>query len=353
MPLPKRSRLERIAQAFADRLLLAEHVALNELAYAYRVAAKALVPEWRKAYRLLQAAKASGLYTDEYLSGFIWREQRLAAMLAQMGEIFEPIGQRTGVVLTQAQRQSIALATQSFTETLALATGQPLGNVVAGLGISFPEAHFERMVGSLTDGSPIANLAQRYGTTGPQVIKDALLAGVANGESPRLVSARIHKALGKHYGNASVLVRTEMLRTYREGTRATYLANQRYVKGWVWCAALDRRTCPVCWAMHGTKHSLGRPMATHPVCRCSMMPDLVPGRLAMLPEVEPGTQSFHRLSRDDQRVILGPMAYRAYQRGMFDLPDLVRETYHNQWGAGRAQRSLVSVIGPQNVARLT
>jgi SPP1 gp7 family putative phage head morphogenesis protein len=218
--------------------------------------------------------------------------------------------------------------------------------------MSFPQAHFERLVGSLTDGSPITTLAQRYGVNGPRIIREALLKGVATGDSPRVVARRINKALGSMYGDSSVLVRTELLRNYREGTRATYLANQRYVKGWIWCAALDTQTCPVCWAMHGTKHPLSEPMATHPVCRCSKIPDIVPGRLLAQPEIPLGSQSFRALDAASQRAILGPTAYRAYQQGMLDLPDLVRQTYSPVWGAGRAQRSLATVLGPQKLLAL-
>lgn len=351
MPLPKPGRLERVTQGFLGRLLGSEQAVLDETARAYRIAAKALVPKWQEAYKALQAAKAAG-FDDAYLSGYIWREQRLSTMLAQMAEVFEPLGARTGVALAQGEREAIALAIQSFTETMALSAGQGVADVVAGLGISFPQQSFERMVGVLTDGSPVVDLSRQYGTKGPNVIRQALLQGVAAGESPYTVAARINKALGSMYGDSSTLVRTEMLRTYRESTRATYLANQRYVKGWIWCSALDTRTCPVCWAMHGTKHPLSEAMATHPVCRCSMLPDMVFRRLGALPDPVLGTQSFRALSEADQITILGPLAQKAYAKGLIDLPDLVRETYSPKWGAGRAQRSLASAIGPQRVAEL-
>lgn len=352
MPLPKPGRLERVTQGWLGRLLGSEQAVLDETARAYRIAARALVPKWQEAYRLLQAAKAAG-YDDAYLSGYIWREQRLATMLAQMGEIFEPLGQATGRALTQGQREAISLAMQSVTDTMALATGTSVADVVAGLGISFPQASFERMIGTLTDGSPVIDLSRRYGEKGPAIVREALLQGVAAGESPRKVAARINKALGDMYGDSSTLVRTEMLRTYRESTRATYLANQRYVKGWIWCSALDTRTCPVCWAMHGTKHPLSEAMATHPVCRCSMMPDIIFRRLGALPDPVLGTQSFRALDEASQIAILGPLAQRAYSKGLIDLPALVRETYSPTWGAGRAQRSLATAIGPQRVAELT
>jgi SPP1 gp7 family putative phage head morphogenesis protein len=346
------SQLERISQGFVGRLTGAEQKALAETARAYRIAAKRLVPLWQDAYRALQYAKAQG-FDDSYLTGFIWREQRMAKLLADMGAIFEQVGQTTGVALTSGQQEAIALAEQSFAASMAAASATSVGEVMGTLGISFPRAAFERMVGSLTDGSPITSLAQRYGDTGPKVIRQALLEGVANGDNPKVVARRIHKALGKHYGNTTLLTRTEMLRVYRETIRGTYQANAKYVQGWIWNSALDRRTCPVCYAMHGTKHSLGEPMATHPACRCSMIPWLRPSPLInALPEGQLGTDAFRALPSAAQEAILGPMAFKAYSRGMFDLPDLVAVTYNPTWGAGRRQRSLASVLGPQRLAQL-
>jgi SPP1 gp7 family putative phage head morphogenesis protein len=345
------SDLERVSQGFLSQLAAQESGALVEVAKAYKVAAKALTTEWQKAYRVLQAAKAAG-FDANYLSGFIWREQRLASMLASMQAIFEPVGRATGVAINQTQQRAIMLAQQSFTQSMALATGIDAPSVTATLGLTFPQASYERMVSHLTDGSPINNLAARYGSQGPNVVREALLAGVANGESPRVVARRINKALGGMYGNASLMTRTEMMRVYRESTRATYLANARYVKGWIWSSALDARTCPICFAMHGTKHALSEPMASHPACRCSMTPDIIFRHLAPLPDPKLGTEVFRGLPEDMQREILGPLAFRAYQQGRIDLPDLVRETWHPQWGAGRAQRSLSSLIGPDGVAGL-
>lgn len=347
------SQLERISQGFIGRLNGAEQKALAETARAYKIAARQLEPLWRQAYAMLQAAVEAGADPD-YLTGFIWREQRAARMLADMGTIFEQLGAKTGATLTEAQRDAIAIVQQSFVDVMALATGEAATSVMATLGASFPQALFERMVGSLTDGSPIIDLAKRYGESGPRVIREALLAGVANGDNPRLVARRINKALGQHYGNTSVLTRTEMLRVYREGTRETYLANRKYVQGWIWCSALDHRTCPVCWAMHGTKHPLGEPMASHPVCRCSMVPWLIPSPLIQpLPDMRPGTEVFAEQPESVQRFVLGPMALRAYQQGMIALPDLVKETFSPTWGAGRTRRSLVSVLGPQRLASLS
>lgn len=348
------SKLERTAQEFAARLAASEKRALTRMARAYLIAAGRLEPLWRDAYLALQYAKAQG-FDDTYLSGFIWREQRMAKMLADMGAIFEQVGAKAGIALTSGQQEAITLAGQSFAASMAAASATSVGEVMGVLGASFPRAQFERMVGNLTDFSPVNVLAHRYGETGPSVIRQALLEGVANGDSPRNVGRRINKALGRHYGDATVLTRTEMLRVYRETARGTYQANAKYVQGWIWNSALDKRTCPVCYAMHGTKHPLGEPMATHPVCRCSMIPWLRPSPLIKaLPggEGQLGTDAFAALDEETKRAILGPSAYKAYSQGLIKLPDLVGTRFSPTWGMGRYQRSLSSVLGPDRLKAL-
>lgn len=348
------SKLERTAQEFAAKLAASEQRALTRMARAYLVAAGRLEPLWRDAYLALQYAKAQG-FDDAYLSGFIWREQRMAKMLADMGAIFEQVGAKAGIALASGQQEAVTLAGQSFAASMAAASVTSVGEVMGVLGASFPRAQFERMVGNLTDFSPVNVLAHRYGETGPSVIRQALLEGVANGDSPRIVGRRINKALGRHYGDATVLTRTEMLRVYRETTRGTYQANAKYVQGWIWNSALDKRTCPICYAMHGTKHPLGEPMATHPVCRCSMIPWLRPSPLIKaLPggEGQLGTDVFAALDEETKLAILGPSAYKAYSQGLITLPDLVGSRFSSTWGAGRYQRSLSSVLGPDGLKAL-
>jgi SPP1 gp7 family putative phage head morphogenesis protein len=364
-PQPRQSKLERIQDDYLAALYRQEKAALGKMALNYRQAAKSLTPLWQAAYAKLQDAKAKQLagvpgFTDDYISGFIWNERRLAGLMQQAAVLFEGIGKDAGLSLSTMQEQALALARAGASDTimtglLPIPTG---ANVQAGF-ISFPDEQLKTLTGRLQDGSPINDIARRYGVEGPALFRKELIAGLANGESPTVVAQRMAKALGADFGRLAVVTRTEMLRVYRDTTQGVYKANSRLVSGWTWSSALSDTTCAMCWAMHGTKHGLDERMETHPCCRCSMTPILRPWSeihpgLAGLQEAripKTGQELFAKLPADRQRIILGPVAHEAYKDKAFRLPDLVQRTWNDQWGAGRRQRSLVSIIGPDGVTK--
>src|SRR5690606_25989511 len=143
-----------------------------------------------------------------------------------------------------------------------------------------------------------------------------LAEGVVLGRNPNRVAAEIRRTLGADIQRARTVARTEMLRAYRESTRAAYRAQG--VSSWIWLSAADERTCAACWAMHGRRFSTQHPMAAHPNCRCAMVPS-VPGV-----SVPRGADEFARLAPDQQARVLGPAAARAYRDGAIGLDDMVR-----------------------------
>jgi len=158
----------------------------------------------------------------------------------------------------------------------------------------------------------------------------------------------------------ALMARTEMLRVYRDTTLETYRANARLVKAWRWSSALQDSTCPVCWAMHGQVFPLAEKMATHPACRCSMLPVMRPWSeinpaLKDVPQLstpKTGNELFAKLPEDRQKRILGPTAHQAYKQKLIKLPDLVQETNSPDWGKGRQQRSLSKALGPEGMKKL-
>jgi hypothetical protein len=142
-----------------------------------------------------------------------------------------------------------------------------------------------------------------------------------------------------------------MMRAYREVTRQSYLANQDVVAGWIWYSALDKRTCPACWAMHGTVHDLSETLDDHPNGRCVMVPltrpwqalgvSAAPETLAAVPR---GVDLFAALRPEQQARILGPRAYRAYADGLVRLEQFVGRRYDPRWGSMRYARSLRSIL---------
>ncbi|MCL5957851.1 MAG: phage head morphogenesis protein [Chloroflexi bacterium] len=105
-----------------------------------------------------------------------------------------------------------------------------------------------------------------------QDVRKALLAGLATGQPQTVIARAVRQALGGNLVRALTIARTEMLRSYREASRQTYLANSDVVNGWIWHAVLSTRTCAACWAMNGTLHKLNERLDDHVRGRCAMMP---------------------------------------------------------------------------------
>ena len=94
-------------------------------------------------------------------------------------------------------------------------------------------------------------------------------------------------------------------------------------------SALDIRTCPACLALHGRFYELHQPLVDHPNGRCFLVPvikDLPP------PETGTGEEWFNSLSEDEQRAILGPAKFDAYQKAQIDFGKLAILAKDPTWG---------------------
>lgn len=97
-------------------------------------------------------------------------------------------------------------------------------------------------------------------------MKRELVRGVVVGDNPRTAAARMVKNLeGEFNGGltrALNIARTETLDAHREAARVGQEAHEDVLDGWVWHAELNSsrgRTCPACFALHGTEHPLTEP----------------------------------------------------------------------------------------------
>ncbi|MBN6054527.1 hypothetical protein JYK22_21475, partial [Nonomuraea sp. RK-328] len=108
-------------------------------------------------------------------------------------------------------------------------------------------------------------------------MKQQLVRGVVVGDNPRAAASRMVRGLeGEFNGGltrALNLARTEILDAHRSAAQVGQEANGDVLAGWVWNARLDTRTCPSCWAKHGTVHSLDEAgPIDHQQGRCSRTP---------------------------------------------------------------------------------
>lgn len=108
-------------------------------------------------------------------------------------------------------------------------------------------------------------------------MKQELIRGVIVGDNPRTAAARMIRNLESEFNGgltrALNLARTEILDAHRAAAQVGQETNGDVLDGWVWHAKLDTRTCPSCWAKHGTRHPLSEAgPIDHQQGRCSRTP---------------------------------------------------------------------------------
>lgn len=320
--------LEELIARNRRRLLNREASLVEDIAVLFEAALVELERRAIAAAELVDRRVAAG---QSPLSAVV-AERRIAALLTQLELELERIAAAAfGRVEAERQAATIAAA-RDFTNVLGAF------DVQAGID---PEA-IRRIGLSLLAEAPVQGLFAALPAAAAEAAREALFRGVALGDNPRKVARDLRNAAGMARTRAETIARTEVLRAYREAMRARMGATSE-VEGWVWLSARDRRTCPMCWAMHGTVHRKDEAMHTHPNCRCSQGP--LPRGTDI--RITAGAQAFGQLPAEDQLFVLGPAKYRAYRAGAIDLEDLVGQGTSVKWGPTRFERSLRSVLGVQ------
>lgn len=263
----------------------------------------------------------------------ILHERRYKVLEAQLDNQLRILTRREAV---RIEAVSAVAVDAGVSDALAMAAS------VAASESSLVVPATERIVGALQRGSALNALVNELPVQARYAVQNALVDGIIRGLNPRVTARAVSGALGGQTARALTIARTETMRAYRGAQLEVYKANPDVVQGWIWISGRDRRTCAMCWAMHGSEHELDEIFASHPSCRCNPGPTVLgPDR----PRVRAGREQFAELSTRDQLHILGPAKYRAYRDGALDLPDLVYLRNDPRWGPVRGERSLTGVLG--------
>lgn len=249
--------------------------------------------------------------------GLLIQQSRLRDLLnAVTDEIFVS-SQKLGLDTSRLQRSAIDIAQNAAGDYAQLE-----GNLSF-----FDSAATRELIGIAGDGAPLTKHFARLAVPIRQGLFDALFFGIATGRTNQQIAREINAVVGNGAAAAMTIVRTETNRAYREATRKFY-SDTETVIGWRWLAALDLRTCPICWAMHGKIFKTKTKFGSHVNCRCTMVPVF-----AGDPKTPTGPEIFAGLTPAQQKTILGPARFDLYNRGA-KLPDFVG-TYTSPFGLGR------------------
>jgi SPP1 gp7 family putative phage head morphogenesis protein len=195
----------------------------------------------------------------------------------------------------------------------------------------------------------ITSLARPIPAEQYTILRRELIRGIAAGSNPRETARRImRRTEGRFNGGltrALVIARTETLDAHRQAARLGRLQHADVLGGWTWLAKLDTRTCPSCWAQHGSVHPIDASGPDdHQQGRCTAMPTTKSWKDLGIDIEEPpsllpdAAEQFGALSPAEQLEILGPARHQAWTRGEFPMDSWsVRRTtdgWRDSYGVG-------------------
>lgn len=335
------SDLERAIEAFRAALARRDASAAAELARAYGAAYGRISARLADLFKLAESSQ--GLTAAQLV-----RSRRYRALLRQIEDELAAYGVTATEVVTRSQAAAVALAADHAEALARAALGPPPASVSVRWN-ALPAEAFSDLVGALQDGSPLRSLFDALGREASTKAGEVLTSGLAQGLNPRVVARQLRQASGMSLTRALTVSRTEMLRAYRTSSIRGYAANPQLVKAWRWSCARQRRTCALCWAMHGHTFPLSVPFGSHANCRCAAVPvtaswaELGFSGVPDAPVPPTGPEVFEGLPQDWQRSILGAGKYDLYAAGRLRLADIVGERVDPRWGLIRFERPLQEV----------
>lgn len=324
-----------------------------------RRAALAMVEAYRIAYGRIRErlADLTGQIAELRAAGrdvpveWLFQFRRLPVLQEQVEQEILAWSNLVGQSITDQQRLAVDAALDHAEQLVLAGLGQPPPGVTVTFA-RLPREALADLVGFLSDGSPLRVLLDELGPAASKAVREALVGGLALGQSPREIARRVRAELGGSLVRALRISRTEVLRSYREANHRSYKANDDVVKGWVWHSALGSLTCPACYALHGTVHRLDERLDDHVNGRCAAIPVTrswselgFRGITDTRPKIERGVDIFARLPEAEQVAVLGPAAFAAYRSGDISLEDFIGVRHSDRWGSMRYARSLKAILG--------
>lgn len=214
------------------------------------------------------------------------------------------------------------------------------------------------LIGTLVDGMPLYEYLRRGTANVPglsvdviEQIRRVLEQALLEGWNPRKAAQRFREAMGVGLTRALRIARTEMMRSYREASRYSYIAAG--LQYWEWSATMDLRTCLACALLDGEIFPVNEPMHSHVNCRCVPLPVVgEPGkreRRVQWPEegtmVGNGRDWFNSLTDEQKREWMGIGNYNAWKSGAVKLDDFIQLHQDPVFGPSYVEASLLSILG--------
>jgi hypothetical protein len=329
-------------ERFQRRLLAGEQQVADRLTQTYQ----------RAFVRLQAAIEALAERAAELEQPTRYQVMKLAALRSLQLQAVDEINKFAVYADTEVSNAAAANIQQALADSRDLVAAyfpQPqMQQAIAARWDMLPVEQVETALGFLADDSPLHDaLTAKLGPTVAQRMADALVDGIALGKNPREIARIARRELGVGLSWALTTARTAQLWSYREATRANYMANSDIVSGWRWHATFDARTCMSCIAQHGSLHQVSEVLNDHHNGRCTQIPEVPLARrfgIAM-PEIEAGEQWFNRQPEAQQRQRMGPGMFDAWKAGAFQFNQLSEKYDDSVYGEMLREASLKGMLG--------
>jgi SPP1 gp7 family putative phage head morphogenesis protein len=305
---------------------------------------RALTAAWAAAWNTLAPAFTAVL--ENFLAGAerwparaqIDKDTGMQRVMAGAARVLRVLA---GMTASEATEAAHTLTRTAVTDQATIIAAQlPPGRTAPAR----PGGFHQQAINAITVRSRqrIVSLTRPLAKDADAAMRRELVRGVRLGENPRESARRmvrqVEGAFNGGLSRALVIARTETISAYREAAAAVQDASTDVLAGWVWMAELSARTCPACWAMHGTEHPLSEPGPQgHPQCRCARSPKTRSWRdlgfdLDEPDDVIPDARTvFDALPRDEQLRIMGATRLSLLERGDITWADLVRRRENPGW----------------------
>ena len=323
------------AEEWKARLLRGEREAAGDLLRAYGLAVRRISARIKELTDQIQAARLQG---ESISSGWLYERDRLTNLKREIIVELQRFSRVASIRVAREQAAAKELGAEAAQALIGESDGAP---IAIRLG-TFGARASATIAGFASDGSPLRELFAEQAVAVARRVSDELVAGVAEGQSARVIAARMRVAFGGDLARALTIARTETVRAYREASRAAFVTNASVLRGWYWQAALDARTCVVCIAMHGQVFPVSARLESHPNCRCVPVPLTT---AAPLPET--GPEWFARQEAGLQRQVLGAAKFEAFREGKFEVKDLVGVRHSERWGTSRFEKPLSAILSEE------
>jgi SPP1 gp7 family putative phage head morphogenesis protein len=315
------SELDRIIERHQAALLERDQATLAEMAQRWRALEASLQPQMEL---LAQEIQQRGLRGTN--PGQIAQLERYQTLLQQVREQIALYGERTAPYLTGQQQQYVQLGLFDAAQYFDVAAMTAFNRL--------PVEAIEIAIGLAGDGTPLQELLAASWPDAVDRLTQELINGLGEGLGPREVARRMMRGTGASLTRAQTIARTETLRVYREASRQQYTAAG--VEQWIRIEAKDRRTCPGCLALDGTRYPMDQRPYDHPNGRMTLIPDLsgLPARQSM--------QEWFRAQPEQQQreQLQSQRRYEGLVRGDFAWEDMAKVVEDPVWGPSVQVRPL-------------